>query len=753
MNFFEQQKQAKIRTRLLFVAFPVALVLVAVFFHLLIMGGIMLAQYSEGTYEGTILFNLVENPEAPAVFLGSLICVSLIVTLGSVYRSVQLARGGGERAAELLNGREISPYTQRFEERQLMNVVEEMAIASGVLVPGVFVLPKEFRINAFSAGFHKDSSVIGVSAGALEYLNREELQALVAHEFSHILNGDTRMNSIMIGVLYGFDMITQLGIAIAAGCVKVENHKGELEYQYVGGFLHPFLVVLGSVIVIIGLIGTLMGALIKSAISRQREFLADASAVQFTRNPNALKNVMIKIGCPRVTSLIYSAHALEMSHIFFASVFGRNSSWFNFLSSHPNLTRRIRRLDSQFDGTYPKFVRRVKLYGRKALAAISAPSTGMIDEILKTKGNPRHGRFISRRRAAIKDGIVDQRAVLAALATDMNPVLPENLDEIKPLGNAAFPSMLADATPPESLKTRNESKNVSARSLITGMSIDELLDDTEETSEQENESMEEQPCSRIPGPIRLAWETPEGSCCLFLALLLDLEKKARETLFQRLLENGFEKEQLKAVQDMLEILKPIRISNKNSQKLSDDYVELRNETLKLGMAQIRQLSPREYRKFRNQVAHIQLFHRKVDLFRYTFYAIVRNELDIHFGLSKQERIPARYHSFNAIKESIQLSLSYLAYAGHDTVEDARHAFDSAFSLFSWSDAMLPISQCTFRDLDSSLKKLRYSSGSIKEKCLLAFWTCICDDGQVTPREEEIYYAAIAMLGLQKHANV
>lgn len=758
MDFFEHQKWARNRTLWLMPAFFIALILVVLFFHIAVMSFVMFAEYhdlggrgSEAeikpkiVYEGSVIAGYYAHHYAPNVFLGSLIGVIAVVGGSSLYRFIELGKYGGERVAELLGGREISPFTQRFEERQLMNVVEEMSIASGIMVPGVYILDKEYRVNAFSAGFHRDFSVIGLSAGAMNYLDRDELQAMIAHEFSHIYNGDTRLNSLMIGILFGLNMITQIGLAVATGCIKFKNEYGEDEIGFIGlSYEVVFRLPVGLVMILIGGFGTLLASIIKSAISRQREYLADASAVQYTRNPGGLKGVLMKIGCPKVGSLIYSAHALETSHIFFAGVFGNDSS-FGFLASHPNLTSRIRRLEPGFSGEYPKKIKKLRLLGKDSYDAINPPSLGILEEIAKaarsgSTNHPRHGRFIARARAAVVDGKYDPAALMASRRVDSvsgevseAAVVPES--EI-----AAFPSTLIDSTRPKS--ARDEPPKT--RSAITGLSIEELLelDEYSQASGGENEAGPES--NPIPKSILNALETTSGAGEVFLAVLLDSDPGICESVFESLSERLSAKER-KSIREFLKTLVSLRNAGKKTTRLPRKYIELRNFLLVQGISKLRAFSPAQYREFRSRTILIESLHGKLDLFRYAFYATLRNELDIRFGLVEFEALPVKYHSHNAVSEAIRLSLSYLAYAGHGDFDEAMYAFDLASRGFEFGEGAFPPEKCTFRSLDASLKRIRYASVPIRRKCLEAFRICICADGKITPKEDEIHLAAKAMI--------
>ncbi len=264
------------------------------------------------------------------------------VAMASGYKYL-LMRRGGRAVAEALGGRLIPPSTGEFRERRLLNVVEEMAIASGMPVPPVYVV-EEPSINAFAAGYSPDDAVIGVNRGTLEHLNRNELQGVIGHELSHVLNGDSRLNLRLIAVLHGILFIGVLGRGLLYGVGRGSRRRSGSSS---GGA--PALA-LGLGLLVIGYAGTFFGNLIKAAVSRQREYLADAAAVQFTRNPAGLAGALKKIGGLSSGSRMRTAAAGEMSHIFFGAA-GRMTLG-GLLATHPPLEKRIRAVDPRWDGRF-----------------------------------------------------------------------------------------------------------------------------------------------------------------------------------------------------------------------------------------------------------------------------------------------------------------------------------------------------------------------------------------------------------------
>ncbi len=339
MNFFEHQDQARRNTALLVVLFLLAVLSLIGLTYILVVG--VLAYVSQAVIDNPQ--SLVDSFNLPTLIYIAL-AILAIVGLASLYKFAQLA-GGGRAVAEALGGHLVNTNTRDHNERKLLNVVEEMALASGIPVPPVYVI-EEQAINAFAAGHQPRDAVIGITRGCIELLNRDELQGVIAHEFSHIFNGDMRLNLNLIGILHGILVIGIIGhyvlrmVSHSSYRVRSSKNKGALP-----------LLVLGGGLMAIGYLGTFFGNLIKAAVSRQREFLADASAVQFTRNPSGISGALQKIGGLNLGSTLQTPHAEELSHLFFGQAV---KPMFNtILATHPPLEKRIKRIQPQWNGRYP----------------------------------------------------------------------------------------------------------------------------------------------------------------------------------------------------------------------------------------------------------------------------------------------------------------------------------------------------------------------------------------------------------------
>lgn len=326
MEFYEAQDRARRKTRLLVVLFCLAVLAIIMIVYLVVDA---LVGPGPGIRFDAGLFGLVAGG------------VIVLVGTGSGVRTHQLRRGGSA-VAELLGGRRVDPGMSDPGERRLVNVVEEMALASGIPVPAIYVLDNEEGINAFAAGHTPEDAAVTVTRGALEALNRDELQGVIGHEFSHIFNGDMRINVRLMGLLFGLLLLAVAGrILLGVRPVGGQRRGGDGR-----------VALIGVVLILVGFIGVFFGRIIQAAVSRQREYLADAASVQFTRNPRGLAGALRKIrdsveaGGPG--GRVWNAHAEEANHFFF--VRGVGGLLTGLFATHPPLEERIRRLEPGVSG-------------------------------------------------------------------------------------------------------------------------------------------------------------------------------------------------------------------------------------------------------------------------------------------------------------------------------------------------------------------------------------------------------------------
>lgn len=320
MNFFQAQNKARHNTRLL------TLLFIAAVGSLIVLTNLLVLVFFVDSQPGLSITQQISRAPQELWIYTSLGVIGLIA-MASGFKFLTL-RGGGKAVAESLGGVLIHQNTRDPQQRQLLNVVEEMAIAAGMPVPPVYLI-REDSINAFAAGFGIHDAVIGINQGTIDLLNRQELQGVVAHEFSHILNGDMRINLRIIALLNGILILGIIGGALMRGSMFSRSRDR-------GG-----LIALGVGLLVIGYGGTFFGQLIKAAVSRQREYLADASAVQFTRSSQGIANALKKIGAHSTGSRLQSPQADENSHLFFGAI----RSFSSLMATHPPLEARIQALD------------------------------------------------------------------------------------------------------------------------------------------------------------------------------------------------------------------------------------------------------------------------------------------------------------------------------------------------------------------------------------------------------------------------
>ena len=411
MDFFERQDKARRNTKLLVFYFSLAVL------SLILAVNIAVSLI----FTGFTAANSIDEPSIGWSRSELLFWVTIgtlaVILIGSVFKSLQLARGGSA-VAELLDGRLINSNTSDADERKLLNVVEEMSIASGVPVPQVYVMDSEAGINAFAAGHSASDAAISVTRGCMKMLSRDELQGVIGHEFSHILNGDMRVNLRLMGLVFGILCLTVIGRIL----IRTTGRKNPLP-------------LLGLALIIIGWAGVFFGRLIQAAVSRQREVLADASAVQFTRNPSGLAGALKKIGGLPYGSRINSPHAEEASHLFFANGLGDS-----LFATHPPLVERIRALDPSFDGRFPRAIREgpSDVSPAPAAAQLSRPPQIPGLPLVQAEGDRFAAPFISQHAVIANIGQATTQHL--RYAVDFHQAIPPRLEAAArdPLGAGAL---------------------------------------------------------------------------------------------------------------------------------------------------------------------------------------------------------------------------------------------------------------------------------------------------------------------------
>lgn len=425
MDFFEHQDAARRRSGRLVALFVIAVAMIVVLVYLVAVFAYHIVRW-QIVDESTLAapFSWWD----PRVFVIASTGTLVIIIGASLHKLAELRRGGGAVVALQLGGRPIARTTEDPLERRLVNVVDEMAIAAGLPSPPVYVLDRETSINAFAAGYEPSGAVVGITRGAMERLSRDELQGVIAHEFSHILSGDMRLNIRLICLLHGILIISILGYTLlrtmAYRPVRVSRDNN-------GAGMIP-LVVVGIGLVVIGSVGSFFGAMIKAAVSRQREYLADASAVQFTRNPSGIADALRKIGGVSSGARINAPSAAEASHIFFGQAL--TSGFSALFATHPPLRTRIRRIDPKWDGKMLKSDSR-RTSGPKSIEGPQGFSDGARATLLEQIGDPTPAHILLAREqlaalpatihAAARDPF-SARALILGLLLNPAPTVREH---------------------------------------------------------------------------------------------------------------------------------------------------------------------------------------------------------------------------------------------------------------------------------------------------------------------------------------
>jgi Zn-dependent protease with chaperone function len=364
MDFFDREAHARKRTQLLVWLFGLTVLAFVIFTYLVLAVVIQLflkpvLQTGPFNYlndfpvspvhDGLIHpLNLLERLWDPHLFFLITPVTLILIAAGCVYK-IRLLADGGPAVAELLGGRKIDDNPTDLDEKRLNDVVGEMAVASGLSVPEIYVLDCERGINAFAAGHTREDTAIGVTFGAIKLLTRDELQGVIAHEFSHILNGDARLNLKLMGLAHGLFWPVIVGRVLLRGSPQPPEVDESIFDDESGPAYLPTAPI-GILFLFMGSISSPFVRLLKSLICRERDWLADAAAVQFTRNPAGIAGALKKIGGLYKAGRLDTPHAESASHLYFA-----NSSydpWLEFLSTHPSLAKRILAIEPGFDGEF-----------------------------------------------------------------------------------------------------------------------------------------------------------------------------------------------------------------------------------------------------------------------------------------------------------------------------------------------------------------------------------------------------------------
>ena len=598
MNFFQAQDRARRNSVLLFFLFAAAVASLVILVYL----GVVAALESQNLREG-------ELPEFnPDLFAKTAAAVLAVVAFGSLTKILALAAGGGDGVAKAMGGVLVPAATRDPDEKRLINIVEEMAIASGVPAPRVYLIPDP-AINAFAAGTRPDNAVVGVTKGALLAFSRDEMQGVMAHEFSHILNGDMRLNIRLIGILHGILIIGYLGYFILrsslySSMARSRDNRGAA----------PMLLI-GAALAIAGFAGSFFGNWIRAAVSRQREFLADASAVQFTRNPRGIGGALEKIG--KLSGVLKNPHASECRHMCLADSVAVGFA--NPFATHPPLKERIRRVLPDWEPG-------------KDIGQYDAETKAKIAGLSEMSGN------------AAAMGLAGGEA-----ASAMAPAAGGGAASAM----APPPGAEAGGSPPDLFGMLfGEGGGAGESAARMTEHVGELSADSREFAAKLHRA--------IPPALLDAARDPHSARALLYAMLLD----ARDAECRRA---------------QLEILAARGDAGvyEETQRLAD-FMPALPRGARLPLAEIaapalRGLSPRQHRLFAENMDALVAADRAIDLFEWCLQAVTLHYLADAFGAK-----PPRGTTLRKSRDACVYALSILSCAGHPESEaEARAAFADA----------------------------------------------------------------------------
>lgn len=661
-DFFSRQDEAKKNTAWLVFLF-----------------GLAVLALSLGTY-GALWFGFsMSGATLPLIDIGLLV-VSFVATgafifIGSAWK-VSALGGGGSSVAESLGGVEVDPSNSDPLIRRYVNVVEEMSLASGVPVPRIYLLQGEQGINAFAAGYSMNDAAIAVTQGALENFTRDELQAVVAHEYSHILNGDMRLNVRLIGVIHGILLMYLFGRIILRGMRGGGGRKGA----------GPVLVA-GLALVILGYGGVAFGRMIKAAVSRQREYLADSAAVQFTRNPAALAGALKKIGAISYGSALETSKAEEVSHMCFGSVKRRASFFGGLLSTHPPLVKRIKAIEPSFEGDFSK----VDMTNQRQIAAREEKWSG--------------SRSTSK-----------ARPVMAMAGADGG---------FEAAGAGMMMAMAASSSNRHSYGGNDWSSK--GRELEYHVNADDVVNSVGGVSPEKltycASLLEE-----IPRPLMEARSSILGAIATVYALLLDEDQGERKKQGHLLEQYG----DPKVVEEVKHLWGAVAHLDQ----------EFRLPLLDLIFPTLRRMTAPQYKDFAKMVERLIMADGKVILKEFIIQKVLLHRLEMSHAKGASRAV--QFSSFSGVQRDIQHLLSCLAYVGHDDINEACRSFEIGRQQLPPKVVervtFLSHDAWTYPAVDVSLDRLALSSPTIKRAVVDACAHCVMGDGVVTVEEAELLRA-------------
>ncbi len=693
MDFFQRQDKARSNTAWLAFLFAAGLISTALLIHCLV--SFCVSVYGGVSHENSSGINFIAKLLDPDLFVFDFLSVAGFILIVSFLRTASLKKTGPDGIALSLGGRLVKRGSGSPRDRRLYNVVEEIALAAGCPVPRVYIMRNEPSINACAIGTSPENAAVCVTAGSMDYLTRDELQGVVAHEFSHIVNNDVDVNTKIIGYLFGLELIALIAALVFRSVLQISPHvqtsrsnskNGGAELAIILGVLF-----FSGVLFLIGYVGTVFGNIIRAAISRQREYLADASAVQFTRNPNGIVGALKKIGCPNLGSQISNSASVQASHLFFGSVF-KTGFLQSVFQTHPPLARRIRAIDPSFDGVFPISVEKND-WARSSSEESEVPCVANSVHLVETD-----------------------------------------------VESASFSQFAGNAVQNESVVPGTDTITASscAKPTALGFTREQLYGSAFENAVKS-------PDVPNKGEVRIESSVLQSVPSIWERFLVD-SLAARATLYAIL--RGRSIEEIQAQQEIIEQSESFELKGKLN--FAWKAVKPLGDASRLILARkaiplLKTMGLEEYQHFRETTIKLCQADGVLDLFEYTLQALVIRELDLFYRLSREPKI--RYSTLESVLQPFALVLSYLAYEGALRSGDEVGAFKSGASEIGASVSLVPRNECALNAFSRALNALSVSAPLVKQKVIRALYKCVAYDGTVVEKEAATISAVTAALGV------
>lgn len=620
----------------------------------------------------------------PGPLLGIAAAVVVVIGLCSLYRMASLS-GGGAAVARSMNAIEVPADTTDPQWKRLRNVIEEVAIASGVPVPDIYVMQDEPAINAFAAGYTPNDAAVCVTQGCLDKLNRDELQGVIAHEFSHVLNGDMRLNVRLIGLLFGIMAIGVIGRVLLWGGYLGGGRRRR------GGGNNGNVVLAGVALLIVGAIGLFFGRLIQAAVARSRESLADASAVQFTRQTSGIAGALKKIAAITEGSALQAQRRDEVRHMLFGDAEQR--SWF---ATHPPILERIRALEPSFD---PK---ELDAINQQWLAEGGDPDSITL--------HPAGSEWVAAAHAfADADGDADISGPLPGF-----PPAPTD-DRAMPTTGAPLPAQGAART-------------LTAAGVLAQVGSPGSAD----------YRAAEQLHARIPPAAAAAARDPRGAIAVLLALAIsehpDLKAQQLQTVAK-----AFDAASADATQGL-------------TNELSDLHPMLRLPLAQIAFSALKRRPRPEIDRFVQTLDTLIHADGRVDLDEFCLAKLVQSQ--VVAALDPSAHFKPGTRKLTDARDELRDLAALFAHFGNDDDDSARRAFQAAMQeALPGTSVMYALPEDWQAALDRALEALTHLTPEGKQLTVRALTRAIAADGKVTVAESEMLRVVCAKLGCPLPASL